>query len=83
LEAGNVLAEQADAAARRSQLSGDQIEVGGLAGAVGADDRCQRSLVKGAGHGIHRDLAAEADGQLAGRQSRDFTVHSTTLLTRA
>src|ERR1700722_11757805 len=80
-EPRDVLAEQAHAAGCRAQLSRDQIEVGRLAGAVRPDDRGQRALVKRAGHGIDRDLPAEIDGQIAGRQSRDVVVHSTPYLT--
>jgi hypothetical protein len=80
-EPGDVSAEQADAAVRRLQLPGDQIEVGRLAGAVGTDDRGERALTKSAGHCIDGDLPAEADGQIAGGQGGDIVVHSATLST--
>ena len=43
------------------QLAGDQVEVGGLAGAVGADDGRQRARLEAARHAVDRHVAAEAD----------------------
>src|SRR5207249_9005055 len=55
-----------DAAGGGTQLSGDQVEIGGLAGAVRADDRRQFAGPKAAADSVDRDVAAEADGQIAG-----------------
>ena len=52
--------------ARRLELAGDQVEIGGLAGAVGADDGRQRARLERAGHGVDGHVAAEADGQVVG-----------------
>src|SRR6185295_15469127 len=38
----------------------------GLAGAVRADDRGQRARLEGAADAVHRDMATETDGQVAG-----------------
>ena len=53
---------------RRLELPGDQVEVGGLAGAVRSDDGGQRARLERAGHAVDRDVAAETDGQVLGRE---------------
>src|SRR6185503_11587189 len=73
-EAGNVLAEQSNAAARRGKLSRDEVEVGGLAGAVRADDRRERSGLERAADAVHRDMTTEADGQVAGLENRLYCL---------
>src|SRR5262245_32706210 len=69
-EARDVLAEQRDAAGARRQLSRNQVEVGGLAGAVRADDRRERPGLERAADAVHRDMTPEADGQVAGFEDR-------------
>jgi len=59
-------AVEQDTAAGGAQLSGDQIEIGGLAGAVGTDDRGQLTRPKGATDVVDRNMSAEANGQIAG-----------------
>jgi hypothetical protein len=49
---------------------GDQVEIGGLASAVRADDGGQRSGLEGAAHGVDRDMPAEANRQVAGFEKR-------------
>ncbi len=63
---GDVGAVEVDAAVGGAQLSGDQIEIGGLAGAVGADDGRQLARPKRAADTVDRDVAAEANGEIAG-----------------
>jgi hypothetical protein len=65
-ELRDVGAVEQDAAAGGAQLSGDQIEIGGLAGPVGADDGGQLTRPKRATDAVDRDVAAEANGQVAG-----------------
>ena len=60
-KAGDVLARDEDLAGAGAQLAGDQIEVGGLAGAVRADDGGERAGRERARHVVDRDMAAEAD----------------------
>ena len=64
-EPRDVGAVEQHAARAGRQLARDQVEVGGLAGAVGADDRRQRAGVEGRADVIDRDVAAEADGEVA------------------
>src|SRR6185295_7067170 len=71
-EARDVFAEEGDAAGRRRQLPGDEVEVGGLAGAVRPDDRGQRARLESTADAIHRDVTAEADGQVAGFEDRIY-----------
>ena len=59
----DVLAVEQDAAGGRGQKSADQIEEGGLAGAVGADHRAQLAGLDG-----HRDVV---DGDQAAEVARD------------
>src|SRR6266850_1755464 len=63
--ARDVFAEEQHLAAGRGELAGDQVEVGGLAGAVRPDDRGERAGPELAGHRIDGDMAAEADRQAA------------------
>src|SRR6202171_6641566 len=65
-ELRNIGAIEQDVANGRAQLSGDQIEVGGLAGPVGADNGRQLTGTKYAADTVDRDVPAEADGQIAG-----------------
>src|SRR5690606_15197825 len=46
------------------------VEVGGLAGAVGTDDRGQRARMEGTADPVDRDVAAEADRQADGFERR-------------
>src|SRR5262249_54992950 len=50
----------------------DEIEVGGLAGAVWTDDRRECSRLERAAHAVHRDMTTEADGQVAGFEDRAY-----------
>src|ERR1700730_10264815 len=59
-------AAEQDVAFGRAQLSGDQVGIGGLAGAVGADNGGQFARTKRATDAVDRDVAAEANGQVAG-----------------
>src|SRR5205085_557774 len=52
------------------QLSRDQVEVGGLARTVGADDGRQRARMESGAHAVDGDVAAEADGEIARFQDR-------------
>src|SRR5208282_3091708 len=58
-ESGHVLAVEHDRAGSRREKSRDQIEEGGLAGAVRADDRPQLALFHLERDLAHRDQAAE------------------------
>ena len=84
-EARQVAPIERDLPGARLELAGDQVEVGGLAGAVGADDGGERARLEGAGHGIHRHVAAEADREVLGgergrRLSRSQARHVERLL---
>ena len=57
---------QPHAARAGLDLPGDQIEVGRLAGAVGADDGGERARRKRAGDSTHRHVPAEADREVLG-----------------
>ena len=63
---GDVLAVEQHHALTGRQLARDQVEIGRLARAVGADDRRQRARRKGAGHVVDGHVAAEADRQVMG-----------------
>jgi hypothetical protein len=65
-KSGDIGAVEQDAAAGRTELPGDQVEVGGLAGAVGADNGGQLTGTEAAADRVDRDVAAEANGQIAG-----------------
>jgi hypothetical protein len=54
----------------RLQLAGHEVKVGGLAGAVGADDGGERAGLEGATHRVDGDVAAEVDGEIARFQDR-------------
>ena len=54
--------------------AGQQIERGGLAGAVGADQRVQRAVGDGDIDALHRPDAAEALDDVAGREHRALDV---------
>jgi hypothetical protein len=69
---GHVLAKQFHRATGRGQLAGNQVEVSSLARAVGADDGGECARTERAGHPVDRDVAAEADGQVACLKSRMF-----------
>src|SRR5690606_8352431 len=71
-----VLAIQADTAGRRPDLARDQIEVGRLARAVGADDGGQRAGRKRARHRIDRHVPTEADREVLGFEHADFLGRS-------
>src|SRR5690606_33416266 len=58
------LAAQSDLPGRRLELTRDQVEIGGLAGAVWADDGGQRTGPEGTADGVDRNMAAEADRQV-------------------
>ncbi|MGY2931557.1 hypothetical protein ACVWZ6_001159 [Bradyrhizobium sp. GM6.1] len=63
---GDVGAVEQNAAARCAELAGDQVEISGLAGAVRADDRGEFARAEAASDAVDRDMAAEADGEVAG-----------------
>jgi len=63
LAAGYVLALEADGAAGGDEEVGEEIEAGGLAGAVGTDQRMDRTLLHAQRHIVHGDEAAELLGQ--------------------
>jgi len=65
-ELRDVVAVEQDAARGRRDLAGHQVEIGGLAGAVGADDGGQFAGSEGGGDAVDRDVAAEADRQVVG-----------------
>src|SRR4051794_19919841 len=61
----DIFAIEQDAASAGPQLSGDQVEIGGLASPVGADNGGQLARPKTAAHMIDSNMSAEADGQIA------------------
>src|SRR3977135_4263107 len=61
----DVLAVEQHPAFGRLELSRDQVEIGGLAGAVRTDDGGELTRTKGATDMVHGDVAAEADRQVA------------------
>ena len=69
-QAGHVLPVDQDRAVGGAQLARDQVEVGRLAGAVRPDDGGELAGPEGAGDVIDRDMAAEADGQVARLERR-------------
>src|SRR5438067_6396357 len=64
-----VFAIEQDATSAGPQLSGDQVEIGGLASPVGADNGGQLARPKAAADMIDRNMSAEADGQIARLES--------------
>ena len=62
----DVPAAQHHAAGMGLDLPGDQIEISGLARAVGAHDGGERAGLKSTGHAVDRHMAAEAHGQVLG-----------------
>src|SRR5215203_1044406 len=64
-QAGHVLAVDEDLAGGGAQLARDEVEVGRLAGPVGADDRRERPLMERARDRVDGDMPAEADGEPA------------------
>jgi hypothetical protein len=69
-EAGDVLPVQMHRARRRRKLTGHQVEIGRLAGAVRADDGGERSRLKRAADAVDGHMAAEANGQVARLKNR-------------
>ena len=69
-QAGDVHAVEQHVAGAGRQLAGDEIEIGGLAGAVGPDDGGERAGLERGAHGVDGDVAAEADGEAARFQNR-------------
>jgi hypothetical protein len=65
---GEVLPIQAHPPCRGLELPGDQVEIGGLARAIGADDGGERARCKGAGDSVHRHVSAKADREVLGLQ---------------
>ena len=65
LLAGDVVAVEEDLPARRRQELGEQVEAGGLAGAVRADQRVDRAAAHLQVHVVDRDEALELLGELA------------------
>src|SRR3990172_1458698 len=78
----DVVAEERHAPAGRPQLAGNEVEVGGLAGAVRTHDRGERPRAKGTGDLIHRDVAPETDAQAVGLEDRVFHGAADHLLLR-
>src|SRR5262249_6641843 len=70
LRAGDVVAEEKDAAGARRQQPGNEVEERGLAGAVRADDGVQARARKGKAEIVHGGQAAEALGQPLGAEDR-------------
>src|SRR5690606_37486133 len=69
-QAGDVAPAEAHDAGAGAQLAGDQVEEGGLAGAVGTDDRGERARMEGTADLVDRDVTAEADRQADGFERR-------------
>src|SRR5262249_1991700 len=65
-EARDVVAVEQHVAGARGELTGDQVEIGGLAGTVRPDDRGELAGPEQAADGIDGDMTAEADGEAAG-----------------
>ena len=68
--AGDVAAVVEDLAARRRQEMREQVEAGGLAGAVGADQRVDRAAADAQAHVLDRDEALELLGEPARFENR-------------
>ena len=64
-QAGHVLPLEQDLARTRRVRAGDQVEEGGLAGAIGADDRVDMAGFERHGHVVHRGQPAEFLGEVA------------------
>src|SRR5438128_361630 len=64
--AGDVAAVEPDTPRARARAAGDEVEKGGLAGPVRADDRVPVALVNLEVHRIHRAETAEAAAQALG-----------------
>src|SRR5207302_8335671 len=62
-EAADRPTRELDVAPRGGQLAGDQVEEGGLAGAVGADDRAALARLHLERHAVERGERAEAPGE--------------------
>ena len=58
-EAGDVAALEGDGAAGGLEELGEEVEAGGFAGAVGADERVDATLAHGERDGVDGDEAAE------------------------
>jgi hypothetical protein len=76
-EAGHVAALEHDRARRRREEPADQIEEGGLAGAVRSDHRAQLALGNGHRYVAHGDQAAEALGQALDLERAHAVLRST------
>src|SRR6185295_9986880 len=68
---GDVLAAELHLARRRLHQPGDRAQRGGLAGAVGADQRDDLALLDGERHAAQRVDAAVADLEVADLQHHD------------
>ena len=75
-KAGEIFSIQRHRSTARFELAGDQIEIGGFAGTIGADDGGQRARLKSATHAIDRDVPAEAYRQVMGCQQGHFAARS-------
>src|SRR5688572_12222880 len=69
-EPGDVLTEERYVPAGRGELPGDEVEVGGLPGPVGADDGREGAGAESARDPVDRDVSAEPDGEFAGLEGR-------------
>src|SRR5947209_12402934 len=73
-QAGDVLTVEGDTAARRLKKLGEQVEAGGLAGAVRTDQRMDGAARHAQGHAVHRHEAGELLGQILGFED-DVSTH--------
>ena len=64
-EPRDIDAAHRDGAGCRAKLAGEQVEIGGLARAIGADDSGELAGAERAGYAVHRDMPAETDGEIA------------------
>ena len=71
---GDILAKQQHLAGAGLDLTGNEIEIGGLAGAVRADNGGKGPAMKPATDRVHRHMAAKANRQVLGLQNRSFLI---------
>ena len=69
-EAGDVLTLEPDAPTRWLEKLGEQVEAGGFAGSVRADERVNRAARNAQAHAVHRYEASELLGQVLGLEDR-------------
>jgi hypothetical protein len=74
-KAADVLAFKDDAAARRLQEFRKQVEAGGLAGAIGPDQRMNAAAADAQGDAVDGNKARKFLGQVLCREDRIVIIH--------